>query len=128
MQFNKFSVFKNDFGHVTICWWVTLFVKVSYGGQIVEMNLISINFDCCWKVLSEKLRHNPVVFSYTFPANWVLYNSRCITNVLENIKLRYTALRRKFEKFIDIKMQQLRRYLQWEFFILHIRRLYMAAA
>ena len=47
MQFNKFSVFKNDFGHVTICWWVTLFVKVSYGGQIVEMNLISINFDCC---------------------------------------------------------------------------------
>ena len=27
LKFNVFSVIKNDFGHVPICWWVTLFVR-----------------------------------------------------------------------------------------------------
>ena len=39
------SVTRNDFGHVLIFWQVTLFLRVSYWGQVVEMNFSSINFE-----------------------------------------------------------------------------------
>ena len=38
----NFSVTRNDSGHVLICWWVTLFLRVSYWGQVVEMNFCLI--------------------------------------------------------------------------------------
>ena len=49
-MFNVLSVVRNDFGHNLICWWVSLFVKVSYWGQVVEMNFSSFNFNSCWEL------------------------------------------------------------------------------
>ena len=57
----NFSVTRNDLGYVLICWWVTLFWRLSYWGQVVEMNFCSINSDNLMKVLS-------------FPASWVICN------------------------------------------------------
>ena len=62
----------NDFGHVPFCWWLTLFLTISFGGQVVEVNFSLINFDKLLKIVS-------------FPASWVMtcimkmYCSRCIT-------------------------------------------------
>ena len=59
----NFSVTRNDFGfgHLLICWWVSLFLKVSYWGQVVEMNFSSINFVNLLNFVS-------------FSANWGIYN------------------------------------------------------
>ena len=43
---------RNDSGYVLICWWVTLFVRVSYLGQVVEINFSSIIFDKFLKIVS----------------------------------------------------------------------------
>ena len=43
---------RNEFGHVRICWWVTLFLRVSYWDQVAEMNFSSINFDKLLKTFS----------------------------------------------------------------------------
>ena len=56
-----FSVIKNDFGNVLICWQVTLFVRVSYCDQVVEVNFRSINCDKLLRIVS-------------FPANVIIYN------------------------------------------------------
>ena len=53
----NFSVTRNDFGHALICWWVTLFLGVSYWGEVVETNFSSINFDKLLKIIS-------------FPVSW----------------------------------------------------------
>ena len=50
----------NDFGHGLICWCVTLFVRVSYRDQVVEMNFSSIISDRFLKTIS-------------FPPSWVIY-------------------------------------------------------
>ena len=46
----NFSVTRNYFGHVLICWWVTLFSRLSYWRQVVEMNFSSIQLISisCW--------------------------------------------------------------------------------
>ena len=46
---------------IVIYWWATLFVRVSYWGQVVEMNFGSISFDRLLKFVS-------------FPSSWVIYN------------------------------------------------------
>ena len=46
----NFSVARNDFGYVLIC-WVTLSLRVRYWGQVVEMNFCSINLISCWRFL-----------------------------------------------------------------------------
>ena len=43
---------RNNSGYVLICWWVTLFVRVSYLGQVVEINFSSIIFDKFLKIVS----------------------------------------------------------------------------
>ena len=48
----NFSGTKNDFGHVLICWWVTLFLRVSYWSQVVKINFNSINFNKLMKIVS----------------------------------------------------------------------------
>ena len=55
----NFSVARNDFGCVLICWWVTLFLRVSYWGQVIEINFCLIKL---LKILS-------------FPASWVICNA-----------------------------------------------------
>ena len=60
LKFNVFSVIRNN---ALICWWVTLFVRISYSGQVVEMNFSSIFFDKFLKIVS-------------FPARWVLYKEK----------------------------------------------------
>ena len=50
-----YSVTRNDFGYVLIC-WKTLFLRVSYWGQVVEMNFGSINFDKLIKILPSQRR------------------------------------------------------------------------
>ena len=57
----NFSVARNDFECVLICWWVTLFLRVSYWGQVVEMNFWSIDFEKLLRILS-------------FPASLVICN------------------------------------------------------
>ena len=46
----NFSVARNNFGYVLIC-WVTLSLRVRYWGQVVEMNFCSINLISCWRFL-----------------------------------------------------------------------------
>ena len=48
----NFSVTRNAFGYVLICWSVTVYLRVSYRGQVVEMDYCSINFDKLLKILS----------------------------------------------------------------------------
>ena len=56
----NFRVTRNDFGYVLICSCVTLFLRVSYWGQVLKMNFCSINFDML-NILS-------------FPSSWVICN------------------------------------------------------
>ena len=67
VKFNIFSVIINNFGHVIICWWVTLFVRLNYWGQVLEMNFSSnnINFDKLLKFVS-------------FLASCVIYNKNTL--------------------------------------------------
>ena len=55
----NFNVTRNDFGHVLICCLVTLFLRVTYWGQLVEINFSSVNsdkllnfvsFTACWSM------------------------------------------------------------------------------
>ena len=57
----NFNVTRNDFRNVLISCWVTLFLRVSYWGQVVEMNFWSIDFDKLLKIL-------------LFPASLVICN------------------------------------------------------
>ena len=59
----SFVVTRNDFGNVLICWWVTLFSRVTYWGWVVEMNFSSIKFDKLLKIVS-------------FPGSWITYNEK----------------------------------------------------
>ena len=61
VKFNVLIVSRNDVGHASVCWWVTLFVRVSYWGQVPEMTFGSISFGKLLKIVS-------------FPASWVIYN------------------------------------------------------
>ena len=85
----NFNVTRNDFGHVLTCWWTTIFLRVTYCGQVVEMNFSSINFNKLLKIAS-------------FPASW------CMTYIMKMLSLwcitilGYTLQSRKFEKFINI--------------------------
>ena len=72
-------------------WWVTLFLRVSYWGQVVEMNFCLIFVKLvilisCWR------------FFLSLPAESYVMNmySPCIT-ILE-----YTSQNKKFENFINI--------------------------
>ena len=47
----NFNVTRNDFRHVLICCRVALFLRVSYRGQVVEMNFSSVNFDKLMKIV-----------------------------------------------------------------------------
>ena len=79
----NFSLIRNDFGHVLICLWVTLFLRVSCWRPVVEIDFSSINFNKLLKVVS-------------FSASMKMHCSWCIT-ILE-----YTSQSIKFEKFIII--------------------------
>ena len=81
-----FSVTRNHFGYVLICWCMTLFLRVSYWGQVAEMNFCLINFD---KFLSLRAESN--VMKIHCP---------CITI------LGYTSQSRKFEKLINIHLNK----------------------
>ena len=80
---------RNDFGHVLISWWVTLFAKVSLCGQNLETNFSSINLDSRW-ILFLHLSNESYIMKMHF--SW------CITILV------YTAQSRKFEKFINIHL------------------------
>ena len=80
----NFNVTRNNFGHVLICLWMTLFLRVSYCGQFVEINFVSVNL---LKIVS-------------FPSRWVIMkHSSC---VLPITILWYTSQSRKFEKSTNI--------------------------
>ena len=57
----NFIVTRNKFRHVLICWCVTLFLRVSYWGHVVEMTFSSIYFAKLFKIDS-------------FSASRVIYN------------------------------------------------------
>ena len=66
------------------------------------MNFSSTDFDSCWKLISQKIWHNPVeviVFSCAFPGIWVAHDA------LEYIILGYTAQNRTFKKWINIHLK-----------------------
>ena len=76
-------------------WWVTLFLRVSYWGQVVEMNFCLIFVKLvilisCWR------------FFLSLPAESYVMNmySPCIT-ILE-----YTSQNKKFENFININFNK----------------------
>ena len=82
----NFSVTRNESGHAGMylsVWWVTLFIRVSYQDQVLEMNFSSINFDKLLKIVS-------------FPASWVIYKWRCIAHDVITM-LRYTSQSRKLK-------------------------------
>ena len=85
----NFNMTRKDFGHVLICWWVTLFLRVTYSGQLVEINFSSVNFDKLLKIVSFT-----VCWSMTYIMK--MHCSWCIT-ILGN-----TFQSRKFEKIINI--------------------------
>ena len=86
-MFNVFSVIKNDFECVLICWWLILFEIVSQWGQVVEMKFSSANFDGCWKLFP------------SLPAELYIMKVLCSWYITT---LGFTAQSRKFEKFINI--------------------------
>ena len=87
----NFSVTRNDSGHVLICWWVTLFLRVSYWGQVVEMNFCLIFVKLvilisCWR------------FFLSLPAESYVMKMYCPCITI----LEYTSENNKFENFINI--------------------------
>ena len=56
----NFNVTRNDFRNVHISYWVTLFLRVSYWGQVVEMSFSSINLK------SRKGKPKKLVCSFLF--------------------------------------------------------------
>ena len=85
-MFNVFSVIKNDFECVLICWWLILFEIVSQWGQVVEMKFSSANFHSCWKLFP------------SLPAELYIMKVLCSWYITT---LGFTAQSRKFEKFIN---------------------------
>ena len=88
----NFSVTRSDLDYVFICWWVTLFLRVSYWGQVVEMNFCSIFVKLvilinCWR------------FFHSLPAESYVMKMYCPCITM----LGYTSQSRKFEKFINIQ-------------------------
>ena len=93
----NFSVTRNNLGYVLICWWVILFLRGKYWGQVVEMNFCSISVKLVILLTTYLMK----IFS--FPGSWVICNKiycPCIT-ILE-----YTSQSRKFGKFINIRLNK----------------------
>ena len=88
----NFSVIRNmTLGMYLSVWWVTLFLRVSYWGQVVEMNFCLIFVKLvilisCWR------------FFLSLPAESYVMKMYCPCITI----LEYTSQNKKFENFINI--------------------------
>ena len=98
-KINVFSVIRNNFVQAFICWWVTLFVRIRYWGQVVEMNFSSIFFDKFLKIVfflpDESYIRKNTMMRMMFHHTGIYFQEENIWNIYENSS-KYKNLEEEF--------------------------------